>query len=83
MDVHLSVPQGQAMVLYEALARYHASGRKEFVPDAAEWRALILLLGELERQLSGAVSVEEWQRAVVAARQELGAYDGGPFSGGP
>jgi hypothetical protein len=79
MSVRLSLPRGHAMVLSELLTRYHDSRQRELVPDGAEWRALVLLLGKLERELSDGSGRDEWDRTVAAARRELGAYDGIPF----
>jgi hypothetical protein len=80
-DLEVEIPLGHAVVIYEALKRFHESGTDTFVTDGAEWYALVQFLGALQRALhSRELDGDwEWQPVLNAARDELGSYDGIPF----
>jgi hypothetical protein len=76
-NINVSLPWGEAVVLYELLRRYQESEKATLTTDRAEWRALVLLVGQLER--NGAAEVPDYETVLANARRELGSYDGVPF----
>jgi hypothetical protein len=75
--ISVSLSWGEAVLLYELLSRYQESGQPTLTTDRAEWRAFVLLLGQLEQ--NGAAEVPEYATVLADARRELGSYDGTPF----
>jgi hypothetical protein len=75
--IEVELSHGEAVVLYELLRRYQESRKPDLVTDRAEWYALVLLCGALER--SGAAEIPDYDKVLENARSELGSYDGVPF----
>jgi hypothetical protein len=76
MRVSVPLRQGEALVLYECLKRYHESESPDLVTDRAEWRVLINVLGELERRLSDPRL--DYRKSLERAKRDLDNSDA-PF----
>jgi hypothetical protein len=63
-------------VLYDLLRRYQESEKPELTTSRTEWRALVLLLGALER--GGALELVHTKK-LEEGITELGDYDAFPF----
>jgi hypothetical protein len=76
-EITLTLPAEVAIVVYEMIERYYAAAKPELVTDRAEWRALVLLSGALER--SDLVHFDNYRELLADARRSLADYDGIPF----
>ena len=76
-EVTITVPAEVAIVVYEMIERYYDAAKPELVTDRAEWRALVLLSGALER--SDLVHFENYPELLDEARRSLADYDDIPF----
>jgi hypothetical protein len=48
-EITITLPAEVAIVVYEMIERYYDAAKPELVTGRAEWRALVLLSGALER----------------------------------
>ena len=75
--IDISLSWDEAILLYELLSRYQEGEKATLTTDRAEWRALVLLLGELERK--GTAEIPDYAKVLAEAQREFGSYDGVPF----
>jgi len=59
------------------IERYYDAAKPELITDRAEWRALVLLSGAIER--SDLVHFENYRELLADAHRSLADYDGIPF----
>jgi hypothetical protein len=76
-EITITLPADVAIVLYEMIERYYDAGKPELATNRAEWRALVLLSGALER--SDLPHIEDYHELLAEARRSLADYDGIPF----